>query len=314
MGHSAVTSGTDLARNSTFLSYFIALLVFGVTGVACANAELGEGSVATTPPTVVQNDGQAQIVRPSGASLKINVTRVSDGDSVRATSSEGDLEIRLLGVNAPERDDCFDDEAADELESLLAAGDVTLYPWPGETDQFGRQLGLLVAGDTFVNLSLVETGHVVARSQSDHGFDAEFEEAERAASSAGIGLWAADACGTPVDAQLVIVEVEDDPAGDDRQNPNGEWVLIENRGASVSLEGWLLRDESTSHRFNFPTVDVGAGATVQVHTGCGDDVTEGASLVFYWCDPQPPVWNNGGDTAFLLDPNGAIADSYNTEV
>lgn len=309
-----MTSGTELTRISTFLRCFIAILTIGVTGVACTSSTLGEGSVATIPNEPSPTNGQAQVVRPTGAGLPIEVTRVSDGDSLRATSSAGDLEIRLLGVNAPESDDCFGDEAAAELETLLAGGDVTLYPWPGETDQFDRQLGLLVAGSTFVNLSLIETGHVVARAQSDHGFDAEFEEAERAASSAGLGLWAADACGMPSGAELVIVAVEDDPPGDDRENPNGEWVVIENRGGAVSLEGWALRDESTSHRYAFPAIEVAAGGSIQVHTGCGVDVTAGSSLVLFWCDPQPPVWNNGGDTAFLLDPNGAIADSYNTEV
>ncbi len=297
-----------------FLRHFIAVLALGVTGVACSGSSLGSGSVTSTPDSTATSAQQAQIVRPTGSGLDINVTRISDGDSLRATSAEGDLEIRLLGVNAPERDDCFGDEATAALESLLAHSDVTIYPWPGETDQYGRQLGLLVAGTTFVNLSLIETGHVVARAQSDHGFDAEFEEAERGASSAGLGLWAANACGTPSDARLVIVDVEDDPPGDDRQNPNGEWVVIENQGEAVSLEGWALRDESTRHRYTFPAVDVAAGATVQVHTGCGENVTAGTSLELFWCDPEPPVWNNGGDTAFLLDPNGAIADSYNTEV
>lgn len=312
MGQPAVTSGTDLIRNVASFRCFIALLLCGVTGVACTSSDLGTGSVSTTPTDPVDVGVQSQLIKPSGTGLDIEVTRVSDGDSLRATSAEGDLEIRLLGINAPERDDCFGDEAASALESLLTEGNVTLFPWPGETDQFGRQLGLLVAGDTFVNLSLIETGHVLARAQSDHGFDREFEEAERSASESGTGLWAADACGDPVDANLVIVEVEDDPPGDDRQNPNGEWVLIENRGDEVVMEGWVLRDESTRHRYNFPDLTIAAGDTVQVHTGCGNDVTNGPSMVLFWCDPEPPVWNNSGDTAFLLDPNGAIADSYNT--
>jgi len=28
----------------------------------------------------------------------------------------------------------------------------------------------------------------------------------------------------------------------------------------------------------------------------------------YWCDGDP-VWNNGGDTGFLVDPDGRFADS-----
>ena len=114
------------------------------------------------------------------------MTRVSDGDSLRATSTEGDLEIRLLGVNAPEGDECFGDEAKSRLESLLTPGSVSLHPWPGEVDEFGRTLGFISAGGVFVNLALLETGHAVARDQSDHGFADEFEEAEGHAADAGI--------------------------------------------------------------------------------------------------------------------------------
>jgi hypothetical protein len=42
-----------------------------------------------------------------------------------------------------------------------------------------------------------------------------------------------------------------------------------------------------------------------VHTGCGTDTTAG----LYWCSGGA-IWNNSGDTAFLLDPNGNIHDRY----
>jgi micrococcal nuclease len=310
-----VTSGTELRSISTISRYFITFLAVGVTTVACTSSEKPEAtelSSSTTLPADSAEGAQRQStqIRPTDDGLEIEVTRVSDGDSLRATSNQGDLEIRLLGVNAPEREDCFGDESTSQLEELLE-GAVTLHPWPGETDQFGRQLGFLVSDGVFVNLSLVESGHVVARAQSNHGFEDEFESAERAASGANLGLWAPDACGLLSDAMLRIVDVEENPPGDDRDNPNGEWVLIENAGDGVvSLARWTLRDESTRHRMEFPDVMVPAGATVRVRTGCGDNALTDDPIEIFWCDPEPPVWNNDGDTAFLLDPNGAIADSY----
>ena len=257
------------------------------------------------------DDTFARTLRPDGAGLAITITRVSDGDSVRADSAEGDLEIRLLGINAPEQDECFGSEAETALETLLNGADVTLHPWPGETDDFGRQLGFLVADDVFVNLALIETGHVVARAQSNHGFDREFEDAEMSASNRSAGLWAPDACGTPTNAELRIVEVFEDAPGDDRQNPNGEYVIIVNDGsATVDLNGWAIRDESTRHRFSFPDMTAPAGIEIVIRTGCGDNSFDTDPVEVFWCDPEPPVWNNGGDTAFLLDPNGAIADNY----
>ena len=42
------------------------------------------------------------------------------------------------------------------------------------------------------------------------------------------------------------------------------------------------------------------GAMVTVYTGCGTPTAD----ALYWCQTGSGVWNNGGDTAFLLDPNG----------
>ena len=39
---------------------------------------------------------------------------------------------------------------------------------------------------------------------------------------------------------------------------------------------------------------------MRLFTGCGTDV---AGEV-YWCEEGSAVWNNSGDTAFLLDPSG----------
>lgn len=264
---------------------------------------------ASTP---AERGGQlSSAILPSGERVAITITQVSDGDSVRASSAEGELEIRLLGINAPEQDECFGGEAKSELERLLDGADVSLAPWPPERDDFGRELGFLVADGVFVNLSLVETGHVVARAQSDHGFDREFEQAEQSASAAGAGLWARDACGTPTDAELVIVEVFENAPGDDRENPNGEYVVIENAGdSSVDLADWAIRDESTRHRHTFASLQLSPGDQVLLRTGCGDDDLGSEPIELFWCDPEPPVWNNGGDTAFLLDPNGGIADNF----
>jgi hypothetical protein len=48
------------------------------------------------------------------------------------------------------------------------------------------------------------------------------------------------------------------------------------------------------------------GATVQVFSGCGQNSAAG----LYWCNSGSAIWNNTGDTAFLLDPSGNIVDSY----
>jgi micrococcal nuclease len=300
------------------IALFVALLCgctssLGEGGVLAApdDAETSSSEAASSSDgTVAAADGDAPVASlPSGADLSITVDRISDGDSLRARSAEGDLEIRLLGLNAPEGDECFGNEAAATLERLLSADDIRLSPWPAEFDDFGRTLGFLVADGVFVNHELIVTGHAVARDQSDHGFAEDFEIAEEYASAARVGLWAADACGEDTGIRLEIVEIQADAPGNDQENPNGEWVIFENVGdADADLSGWSLRDESTRHRYEFPDITVAPGQLVRVRTGCGSDEIGDDRIELFWCDPEPPVWNNGGDTAFLLDFNGSIAD------
>jgi competence protein ComEC len=129
-----------------------------------------------------------------------------------------------------------------------------------------------------------------------------FDSAQSDARRASAGLWAEAACGTATDARLRIVEVEFDAPGDDGLDPNGEWVRVRNDGSEpVDLTGWTVKDESSSHRYRFPSsFTLPAGATVTLRTGCGDDSRD----ELFWCTVGSAVWNNDGDTAFLLDPQG----------
>ena len=87
--------------------------------------------------------------------------------------------------------------------------------------------------------------------------------------------------------------------------------MIRNDGeAAVDLSDWSLRDESTRHRFEFPSVRLNPDERVRVRTGCGENELDDDPIELFWCDPEAPVWNNGGDTAFLLDLNGGTADYF----
>lgn len=264
-------------------------------------------SACAGSPTVPPSSTSA--VAPAGPSLALEVTDVIDGDSLRGRGEGRELEIRLVGVNAPEGDECLGDDARQRLEELVSVGPVELRPWPADRDEFGRTLGLLTAGDVFVNLALLESGHAVARAQSDHPFRREFDAAEADAAAAGRGLWAAAACGPSAGSQVEIVELMANAPGDDRQNPNGEFVVIENRGdADVDLEGWMIRDESTRHRFVFSSIVLQPGQRARLRSGCGDNDLGSNPLELFWCDAEPPIWNNDGDTAFLLDSAGSTVD------
>lgn len=292
---------------------------------ACSSTLIGDGSVTTSPDseTGFSTDDATDDVgddidvlrefdvdRPAEV-MAVDIDRVVDGDSVWVIGPEGELEVRLIGINAPERGGCFAEDARQMLSTIVAdARDVALSPWPPEYDDFGRVLGFVWTPDGLANLELVTRGAVVARAQSDHPFADSFEAAETHASERGLGLWAPDACGA-IAGNVRIVQLEADAPGNDRENPNGEWVLIENAGQdAVNLLGWTIRDESTRHRHTFGNLTLRPGQQLRLRTGCGDDDLDADPIEAFWCDPEPPVWNNDGDTAFLLDPNGSTADHY----
>jgi len=209
--------------------------------------------------------------------------------------------VRLIGINTPERGECFADEAAEALSGLLAP-QVAMTSDTSDRDQYGRLLRYLWIGEVFVNEVLVERGFALAREYPpDTGQAARLAAAQQRAETAGVGMWATDACGSASTSVLTIEWIEADAPGNDHDNLNGEWVRIANAGAPVDMTGWVLKDESASHRNRFPSGFVFPTGVVLVYTGCGPNST----TEVFWCNGSA-VWNNSGDTAFLLDPNGNI--------
>lgn len=110
---------------------------------------------------------------------------------------------------------------------------------------------------------------------------------------------------TPTNTSPVqIAHVRYDAEGDDNGNLTDEWVEIANEGTdAVEIGGWTLADEA-NHTYTVPeSFTLEANASVQVHTGSGQDDAEH----LYWGRSQA-VWNNDGDTATLRDAEGALVD------
>lgn len=244
----------------------------------------------------------------------VTVASVTDGDTIDVTLPDGSREtVRLIGVNAPERGECWASEATRVLEVLVPVGDeIGMTVDRSERDQFGRLLRYLWVGSMSVNEELVRRGAALSRRYPpDTALSGRFDAAQEEAEAASRGMWAPDACGGAAEGHLSIVELRYDAEGDDSQNLNDEWIRIRNDGTgTVDLTGWGIRDESASNRFTFPSgFALSPGAEVTIHSGCGD-ATETA---LYWCSTGSAIWNNTGDTAFITDPAGNThtSQSYN---
>ncbi len=114
------------------------------------------------------------------------------------------------------------------------------------------------------------------------------------------------ASGGSTNSGFVITGIQYDPNGPgvaDGTDYNGEYVVVQNSTtATLPLGGWLLED-AAGNTYAFPGQDLGAGQSVTVHSGAGTNTSADLYAAWGW------TWNNGGDTAELIAPNGTVADT-----
>ncbi|MGI5205265.1 lamin tail domain-containing protein [Spirillospora sp. CA-108201] len=97
----------------------------------------------------------------------------------------------------------------------------------------------------------------------------------------------------------------DSPGSDKGSNAslNGEWVQLFNTSrSSKSLKGVKVRDK-TGYTYTFGSFTLKGRKSVYIHTGRGSN----SATHRYW-GRKWYVWNNTGDTAYLLYSDGRVAD------
>jgi len=279
----------------------IATLVLLLAASACADAP-DPPNAAVTETTAPSSSLTPPLRAPDGTGATLQY--VFDGDSIEADVDGRTEEVRLVGINAPEGDECFGDESREALIGLLGEGDLVLVPGSGDdTDRYGRLLRYVYVDGDNINGRTLASGNAVTL-QSRHDYDSAFLEIGDLAASAGYGMWAPDACGPVAPAGATITEVLYNPPGPDDEVLNSEYVTITNEGqATLDLTGWTLRDESSQNRYVFGDVRLEPGDHVTIRTGCGQDSDNTA----FWCADRS-VWSNTGDTAILQDRHGNVVD------
>ncbi len=119
--------------------------------------------------------------------------RVTDGDTIRVRLASGREErVRYIGIDAPERGDCFSARATAFNAELVAGGEVRLERDADERDRYGRLLAYVYADDTFVNAELVRRGYAQPLTVPPNvRHEDRFRRLARDARRAGSGLWSA---------------------------------------------------------------------------------------------------------------------------
>ena len=242
-------------------------------------------------------------VEPPDTDITGEVTWVSDGDTIDVDTDQGTVTVRLVAINAPDQGECYSEDGLDHLIETLKGEQVGLEVM-GE-DQFDRVLAHVFVGTRHINLEMVEDGFAIASSPGeDDPHRDEILAAEDGAFQGRFGLWSRTACGhdgpipeVNIASELSVV----DPPGHDDDVLDMETVQVVNNGTyEVDLDGWILRDESTRHRFVF-----GAGTPLAFRA-----TVEVASDDTGWDPGGSSVWNNSGDMALLQLPDGTVVDRW----
>jgi micrococcal nuclease len=127
------------------------------------------------------------------------VFRVDDGDTIEC---EPQGRVRLLGIDAPERDQPFGTEASEGVRALLPVSTMVRLEIDAEQhDRYGRLLAYLWRDGSLVNWTIVRGGLAFSVRHSPNLRYAEWLDAAEARAAAGRqGIWAeaGDHC-RPVD-------------------------------------------------------------------------------------------------------------------
>jgi endonuclease YncB( thermonuclease family) len=222
------------------------------------------------------------------------VSSIIDGDTILLANGD---KVRLIGVDAPEKNQPYFKEVIIELEKLKGK-QVKLVRDKTNKDRYGRLLRYVFLGDYFVNLELLRNGlayaYVVA---PDDKYAEEFFAAEKFARENKLGIW-----NNSEFAECIFLdEFHFDAKGEDSVNLNDEYVIFQNRCPfSINMNSWTLADRGFNKLifFNF---SLPAGAKVKIFSGNGTN----SDFKIYW-NSKYPVWNNDGDTLILRDEKGKL--------
>ncbi len=118
------------------------------------------------------------------------VARVIDGDTFEL---KGGDRVRLLGIDTPEKDEPYYDEAKQEMTRLSLGKTVRLEYVNNRRDHYGRLLGYAFVDTLFLNKTILENGlgylYLFDDDDLSHPRSRELLEAQRRAMGKHANIW-----------------------------------------------------------------------------------------------------------------------------
>ncbi|MEM5790717.1 MAG: thermonuclease family protein [Candidatus Aenigmatarchaeota archaeon] len=230
----------------------------------------------------------------------VTVAKVIDGDTFELANGK---KVRLLGIDAPEKNKYFYTEAKEKLKELIENKNVFLEVDATNSDSSGRLLRYVFVGNTFVNLEMVKQGFAsVYIFSPNEKYSSQLLEAEEYARRNKFGIWGRF---SQFSDCIKIKEFHFDAKGDDSKNLNDEYFILKNDCSfSINLTGWNIKDRSFNSFF-LPDFLLEEKAEVRICSGSGNNTRNEIFL-----NNKYPIWNNDQDTLYLRDEKGNLILVY----
>ncbi len=249
----------------------------------------------------------------------VPILHITDGDTLVLDSNLGPRTVRLIGIDTPEMSAGLPGSIAKErLATIVPEGTSVWVELDLESeDRYGRLLAYLYVSDpdgrwligaeraTQVNLAMVEAGWADTMTVAPNTrYAALYSVARSEARAAGRGRWgevtsdpAAAQHASPGTAVRFAEEATEHPlrlhcALPNPSTPNdtgAEWVSVEIT-RETDTTGYYLWDEGSNSTFRLPIGLTEPGEIRLVNPGQG-------------------VWNNSGDTIYLMH-GGRVVDQW----
>jgi micrococcal nuclease len=162
------------------------------TAAATATPTHTPAPTKTLTPTATSLPGAAFACIPNGALRQaVEVVEIVDGDTIKVRLEDGQVySVRLIGIDAPERDQPLFQEASQAAASLLEGKSAVLIQDVSPVDPYDRLLRYVIAGDHFVNEEMVRSGFAYASPYPpDVACQETFAAAMADAQAQVAGLW-----------------------------------------------------------------------------------------------------------------------------
>lgn len=140
----------------------------------------------------------AEIVTPVVKQELVEVVKVIDGDTLIVKINGGEKSVRLIGIDTPEKNECFEKEATKKAKELMENKKIKLEDDSSQddNDKYGRLLRYVYLEDgNLINKRLIEEGFGTEYTYKvAYKFQTEFEGVEKLAKENKIGIWADGVC------------------------------------------------------------------------------------------------------------------------